>query len=527
MTQRWALVVLLALTACQSSTQASRQACYSIDDCGDNQTCFYGRCVDVGFGLTTVYAELNPPNDSRWLEQQVPYPLELADGFQDIRLLSSAPLTGRIRANDGTLLTGVLRIRPVSPAIPGRDLGRQTQVASHGFEVELLPGDKRITFEPGDDDKPPTQYWVSMGQESRDLELSYPEANKLRTFTGVVWQTNSLNTQAEGVRVVGHGTNPEQPGASLRSTTAVTDAEGEFSITFLPQIQELYVTVAPNPGINDGVPEVTFGPFDATSSTELGTLVLGIEPQKETVTVVIVDELGNRVGDANVLFEGSVGTQAGRFVVSDKSSDSGTVSALLLPGTYQVTVVPPRAEPHALATEVATIPNGDLRITLRPKVRLAGCVVESDGRTPVPNADVTLRRLDVPLPRIFTTTTQANGCYEDLVDPAIPAEDAQLQPALYELTVQPQANTGLPYFRQLIQIGESSVLDHDIQLYEPALVYGKVSDLNGMPLANVILAFYSLELGQPDEPVLVGVVSTLDGIRAGEFVLPVPVPPEE
>jgi hypothetical protein len=159
-------------------------------------------------------------------------------------------------------------------------------------------------------------------------------------------------------------------------------------------------------------------------------------------------------------------------------------------------------------------------------VRLAGCVKESDTVTAVDDAEITITRLNSPIPRVFRTSTRANGCYEVLVDPGTVGIDGEVTPAEYELTVQPGADTGLPFYRELMVVEDLEILTHDIQLYEPELVYGIVRDPNGAPLANVILAFYSTELGLPDEPVLVGVVSTLDGIRAGEFVLPVPIPPE-
>jgi len=534
MRRRLVIAALVALTACEGASEADAPTCFSIQDCEEDRTCFFGRCVEAGFGLTTVYSELTPPNDSPWLEQQLPHPLDL-EGFQELGLRASVPLSGAVRPGVAIdSLTGVMLVRATSQGVPGRDIVRQANVSTDGFELEVLPGLKALTFEPADDTKPPRDYWVDMGEVVRDQSFPYHTSAELAasTYHGVVLQADSLGSESWGARVVAFGSSPQHPDTVFRSTVATTNVDGEFEIILLPEASEFYVTVGPNPGVNDGVPEVTFGPYDAASGADLGNLSLGLEFD-QPVTVGVIDESGTPVRDANVLFEGSVGEFGGRFVVSGSSNDFGNVvdatdgaPVKLWFGDYTVTVAPQKSQPYALVSEVATVPNGDLTVTVQHKVRLAGCVKEDDTVTPVANADLTITRLNSPIPRVFRTSTRADGCYDVLVDPGTVDADEVLTAAEYELTVQPGADTGLPFYRELMLVLEERILTHDIQLYEPELVYGMVRDPNGMPLANVIIAFYSLELGLPDEPVLVGIVSTLDGIRAGEFVLPVPIPRE-
>jgi hypothetical protein len=516
------IAALAALFGCEGANEGDAPACFSIQDCEEGRTCFFGRCVEAGFGLTSVYSEITPPNDSPWLEQQLPRALAL-DGFQEIELRASVTLSGSVRPGlSSDSLPGVMLVRATGEGVPGRDLVRQTNVTETGFEVEVLPGRLELSFDPVDETKPPKDFTVEVGEDGRGRTFPYPTSDELAasTYHGRVLLANDSGAVSEGARVVGFGVNSEYPDATFRSTVAVTDANGEFDITFLPQVSAFDVRVGPNPGVNELIPEVTFESYDSAIN-DLENLILGIEFE-ESVAAVIVDELGNAVRDANVLFEGSVGALDGRFVVEESSDETGSVSAQLLPGDYEVTVAPQKSQPYALVSQTATIPNGNLVVTVQRKVRLAGCVFEDDNTTRVPDAEITLTRLDSAIPRVFRTVTTSDGCYDILVDPGTVDADEVLHRAEYELTVQPGADSGLPFFRELM-IVETDALTHDIQLYEPELVYGMVRDPYGLPLANAILAFYSTQL-RPDEPILVGVVSTLDGIRAGEFVLPVPVP---
>jgi hypothetical protein len=519
---------LAGVSACGETAPANAGGCFSILDCGDHEVCFYGRCVDTSFGVTTVFAELKPPSDTAWLEQHVPYPLDLG-GFQEIGLRQSTLLHGVVRPGGiGMPVPGEVSARPVSSVIPGRDIVRQANVTDAGFDLQVLPVEVEVSFEPSDDALPPKGYWIDMRAGSRNVNLSYPSTQELavNTLRGVVRPTDDVGAVSEGARVVGFASNSEHPASRLRSTVATTDANGEFEITFLPEADNFEIRVGPNPGSNENVPEVTFEGLIPTAG-DLGDLVLGIDPEQPLVTAVVLDDLDNAVADAHVVFEGSVGARAGRFVVSESSNDAGSVSTTLLAGDYRVTVAPQSSQPYALVTEAATIPNGnELELRVTRKVELAGCVHEfRSPEAPVPGADVTLTRLDSPVPRVFRTITAANGCFRVRVDPGGTEPSGEYLPAEYELTVQPSADAGLPFFRELVQVFDGDQLNHNIELYEPKLVYGMVRDPNGMPLANVIIGFFSLELGDAGEAVLVGVVSTHGGSRAGEFVLPVPEVP--
>ncbi len=530
---RRAAVLLLACASvgCEAAGDASRAvACFSIQDCRAGQVCFFAQCVDGGFGLTSVWAELTPPSDSGYLVQQVPEPLGVSEGLQEVFLREAITLTGRVSQDASPAqdsLAGVVRAASHDSVIPGRNLVRQAAVDVGGYELKVLPGLYTVSFEPRDEALPPKDWpGMKLDVDRAVQDLPYPAAAALVTIRGTVRPRSDVGTGVDGARISGSA-RTANPGEALRSTVTTTDSAGAFALSFLPGAEVFAVKVGPGT-TNPYVPTATVSELIPGAGNLLPDLILGVPSTIVEVEAVVVDEAGVKVPDASVLFDGfAVGEIQGQFVAAANTDGNGLASSELLPGEYRVTVAPQRTQPYALASQLETIDDqGDiLTVRLRGKVRVSGRLWEHGGVEPVTDAEITLSRVDAPLPRSFRTSVDANGRYAVDVDPGCLGDAGGLEPAVYELTVQPGEQTGLPLKRELIQVWDQPI-SHEIELYRPELVYGVVYDPFGAPLGDVVLAVYSLQLGEAAEPVLVGLVKTLTGPRAGEFVLPVPIPPE-
>lgn len=521
------MAALFCALGCSGKKSFSTKDCFSLTDCPGGDVCFFGKCVPPGYAISTVHAELSPPNDTPWLGQQMG-PIHLP-GFQHITLVEAVEFKGSVvvEGSETSKLSGTLEAISSDSIIPNRSIVRSTEVNASGFVLHVTPGIYSMTFVPKvsvqmpeaglSGLRPPHHYPELFVERDRTQNLPYPNDNDLVVVTGrMLYKPGSPVANAD---VFGQAENFNWPTLSLRSTHGYTNAQGDFLLVFPPMSENLSVTVRPatfDQG-NTFVPETTFSKLTTLDSPgSVGDLVLGVDMPGVAVHATITDGSGNAVENANVRFEGnSLGTAGGKYVAVGSTDAAGSVESMVFAGDYRVVVAPPLSKPQALTVTSKTIPNGEfVDVQVRSKVRLSGRVLTHAGRA-VSRATVTARLRKGSIPRTFETTTMSGGYYDLDVDPGFS----------YEIVVQPDLGSGLPRYRKLIQVDDASVQEQDFSLCERELVYGRVYAPNGNPAANVVVAFYSLELGDNQDPMLVGVVQTLDGSRAGEFVLPVPVPP--
>ena len=297
-------------------------------------------------------------------------------------------------------------------------------------------------------------------------------------------------------------------------TAATTDAYGVYRIAFPPYASVFDLTVGP--GTNLLVPETTKTGLTITTSPEtVDDIFLGVTDHV-SVTAVVKDSTGNPVSRATVVFDGAIGD--GRFMTRGDTSDQGDVKQgdnkpELWPGEYLVTVAPFRTDPWALSTATIDITSTDpVELYVSEKVAITGIVAAFDG-SPVSGATLTVTRKNAALSRQFATTTGTDGSYALAIDPGDSLGDAE-----YEVTVQPSLQSRLPLFFERIRVSSAN-LQHDIRLYDSTLAAGHVLDPGGVALADIIIAFYSTDLGGPNMPLLVGVGRTNE---LGEFVIPLP-----
>ncbi len=531
------LAALAAVAAgCSGEQDQALEECFTIADCPGDDICFLGSCVEPGYSIQSVHAELTPPANTPYLAQQTREPLNLRMGYQRLSLSSSVTLSGRVMQG-GTSVTGTLVARAPG-AIPGHRIVRQTSVASGGFSLEVTPDTYDLEFIPSFVDDalaplPPLSFRNVELLSNQSADLPYPLDSELVTVHGRVLYSSSVSTAVEGAIV---SATSDTPDGKVSSSIAVTDSSGGYTLVLPPGAEVLSVRI--RPGDNPLVPE-TLAVVQRTSGDpmRLEDVVLGVSNPELRVGAEVVDENDQPVSGASILFEGIVGPLQGRFVATAVTTTSGLVASdsggdvSLLPGNYRVTVVPLQTGDAPLSlssTGLGTIDTNQSGrvLVVKPQVRVRGVVRDTRGN-PVANARVAfaLRELTLPLTaelgnepplaREYSVTTSSNGSYSLWVDRGEADDDAE-----YEVIVEPEQRSALPRHRELLRVGTGD-LQHDIHLFPASFIYGQVRSPGGNRLAGVLLAFYSVELGSADAPLLVGVAQTSTD---GEFVVPLPTP---
>ncbi len=515
-------VGVLSLSGCQFSDSSSYAECFSYTDCAEEDVCFLGRCVDGNYAITDVDTELTPPANTPYLTQQTSYPQgDNADGWQ-ILLAEPLKLYGNVVAEGSILgsdsVTGQLVATQLDGAIDGRAVIRETTVTSEGFNLNLLNGSYRFLFIPSKTELPPVEYH-RLGLPITDggqFDIPYPATNELIQLTGRIRFSETLATPVAGASVSGSAL--DSGGNVLTSTTDISGDDGTFQIAFPPGALSISVTV--RPGENTLLPEVSFSNLELTTLPEsqilsTGDLALGISDEGFLdLSANIRSSNGEPISGATVIFEGEVANN-GTYSTTGSSLADGSITSVLLPGEYKITVSPPRSQSEALTVYSLSIPtSGDVLLTLNDKVLISGYLHNHDGQS-VAGARIACRRRGSVTQRMFNTTSNESGYFEALVDPGTPED-----PAVYELSVEPDLSSGLPRYFELMYVSDHDI-QNDIRLYEPTFLYGRVLTPESEPLAEVILAFYSRDLGDDGRPLLVGVVQSDFN---GEFVLPLPTP---
>lgn len=520
---------LLWTTACAQTDMLASESreCFNIDDCGGSRVCFLGACVEPGYSLSEIYAELQPPNSSPWLAQTTPEPLLLSEGFASLQLQPAVTVAGRFATED-VLLAGTVWARRDTPI---REVTRQAAVADNRFELNVVAGTYSLRFEPQSGETTVRQPPLAMGRrqlssEAR-IEIEYPPQRDWLQVSGDVRWAEPVNTGITGALVWVTGRGPS--GSAWRSSTAQTQ-QGRFEVVLPPGAERFDLTI--QPGNNPEVPELTVEDVPVAESTEstyeLSPVDFGVAPPRALAAVVQTADTGAPLEGATVTFAGQVGVGERRadHRVSGSTDAAGRIVGvatervrLLAPGEYTVTIAPRPSSPYALQTESIQLqkdapPPEPLTFSLKRKATLSGTVRSADGQ-PVVDAKISAKLRGSDVTRELKTSTGADGSYAIDVAPRRPGFEAT-----YEVWVEPQRTDGLPRHRELVKM-QSGDTQHDIRLHPATFVFGSVQTPGGEPAADVLLAFYSLDLGTQAEPLLVGVGQTNSN---GEFVVPVPTP---
>lgn len=504
------LAAALLGAGCGAKDAGPAVQCFSYEDCGPDEICFYGACREAGYTISLVWAELTPPGPSGLLRQQITSPFDLSSGGDlDLRLQATLPLTGTVR----DLAAGTLQARRVE-SIPGRPLSYEAPLDVAGFTLPLTAGAYDLRLAPADTRLPTAVFpGQSVAAPQAPLELSYPTA--LRVLTGrVVWEALAA-TGVSGAQVQAFSASGEA------SSIDASSEDGSYRIAFVPGADSAPLALRLSPGpANPWVPTVEQVVAQVPLDGVLPDLMIGAASTSLVSRGVVYGASGAPVAGAQVVFTASIGNGVYRALAFTGAEQPGqtpglVTAGLLVPGDYAITIVPPLLGPDAATTIFTAVPvNGhSWELTLPPRVRLSGHVLCAAGR-PVAAAEVIATRwslsgaLDPSYLRAWQTRTAADGTYSLLLDPGD-----------YELLVIPSLASGEARLRKLVRIEVDQAVN--LQLYPAAFAYGAVRSASGGSLAGVTVELYSLELAPGDEPLLVG---RGQSDANGEFFIPVPNP---
>lgn len=520
------IVLTFGVYDCQNSTQDfSALACINIDDCLGDEVCFLGSCVNPGFSFNELYAEITPPNNSTYLPQQLPNTIQLNAGKQHLTLAPPVRFSGQIVEPTTPLqLTGSLHTTS-DGFIPGRPIVREILVSQTGFDATMMPGDYDVVFVPDISfaELPSHSYFCGAArlnlQQDLQQDLTYPPPIESVVVEGrLLYNLTQLQSVVAGasIRGLSYDATCDQ---TLASTTTTSDAEGRFILAFPPGTETFSIEVKPLAGSNTQIPEKIFGGL-STSQLNSGLLPdLSLEVASPVATEIVVHGWDNgvateAVADAEITVVGLVGSasEPGIYTTTLRTNPQGSTGNVnLIPGEYTITVAPLVAGPYARGRLVQTLTNGGtIELFVPLKVLVEGTLYSADSN-PVTGAKILASLQELDVRREFRTTTDDQGRYSLLVDPG------ETTDAIYEFSIEPKANSGLPRHREFVSLSGSTT--QDFHLYRPTFVFGDVRLADQKAAAQAIIAFYSLELSANGTPLLVGLTQTNDD---GEFVLPVP-----
>jgi hypothetical protein len=316
--------------------------------------------------------------------------------------------------------------------------------------------------------------------------------------------------------------------ASWPPTTTVSDANGVFSTRTLPGATAFDVRALAPPAGELVLPEATFAGIVAQSDV-LPDLRLRLPAAPVGFNVTLLAPGGGPLSEATVLISGTVsgGSELGPFSQTGVADANGCAALRLYPGSYRLTVVPaPGGNIAAVAQRFCVLTGADVptgcalpvgeggNLTLQaPSPLSVSGVVQSNVGQAVRGARVQLTLLEEPAHRVFADVTDATGAYALAVDP--PSADPTVT---YAVEVEPPPDSGMPRYLDYTQISSTAPVHHDMRLFTPSFVHGRIYDADHVPQPNVGLAFY-VQRTSSGEPLLVGVGQSS---AAGEFAVPLP-----
>ncbi len=222
-----------------------------------------------------------------------------------------------------------------------------------------------------------------------------------------------------------------------------------------------------------------------------------IDTDDDPVANVSAELVSMNVSDAYDLPTGSLAARGITETTSD-GDDFGRFEAWLLPGEYELTLLPPPGSPLAIQRHQLTLSPDSPPVLdsqtfiLRERELLLGEVVSPEGE-PFPFADVSVipdRSLpalvgfpaEAAFARTETETSDVDGTFSIFIDPG-----------QFDLIVRPPRDTGFPWtlVRGLERVEEMESLGA-LEVARPALLRGSVMDADDAALEGATIRAYAL-----------------------------------
>ena len=325
------------------------------------------------------------------------------------------------------------------------------------------------------------------------VELAYPPFDTVCTsmfagcsLSGTV--VNSATEPQEGLQVRA----VESASGRVVSSTAVTDAEGNFQIVTSPdteafvlrvtggEARPLFPTVSVDPALLPPGETVRIRVPDAQMVTYRGTVQTeGGEGVGATLTFQSED-----VFDEAVMLRGS-------FRTSTSTNPDGSFEVELLAGTYEIVVSPTAGTYAPVADSLritppmtgAPIVSGQLFIT--PERAVLGGTVRTASGEPFPGVQLEAVALgiqaddEMPRAAIYNRSSEAASRDDDGLF------DLRLDVGVYDIFVKPPAESKYGWLvMPSYTVGSLRTLANPFEIDPPVPVQGMIRDANGAPIPN-------------------------------------------
>ena len=514
-------VALASATACSKNAQVPAAtgtggtgdvACGSDAQCSAG-VCLGGKCIPRTTIAPTWAVEIRPPSYSaaplteRTDLSDLPSPLSLkTDAAVDIAVTFNASTPDAIPSSAHVVLA-VPSLIGGRPALTFESDVNFSVIKLHAAEavlarnatVDLTP------LSPSDQQSPPFSFVI-------DTLALY---NTLTIPTDNVWLRGILRDAIDQVPSSAFTARAYQQGRLVSNvaiiTPAGTNADGSFRLAIPAAATKTPVTVELSPQSTSPTDPWFTSDDWSLENLDMGVITLPTYQKPQTFLIAVQGDRGEAIDNAFIRAATALTPQAGG--VTHFSQDgltgptgetpAGSVQLPLIPGTattarsYDLAIIPSAGTPFTIACAARGVTAGGTNaspaavqpivVSRRPVV--SGSVTNASG-SPVANVVVTARR-DPETARVCTTANAAatGPTTISTTTNAMGAFALALDQGAYQLDYDPPAGSWMPRFSQYNQAvsGDETRL---VQLPQPALLEGQVSDADDKPLADTTIRIF-------------------------------------
>lgn len=444
----------------------------------------------------TLTLRILPPEDSGLVEQHITsVPIDSQSSFGDIYLEQPTTVTGRTYYSGETRVGVASRIvfRNLS-GIADDPVVEVVGTESDGnFTIDLLPGTYSVTVSPDGELIPPFRIEeLSVSGGNLIYEIPVPRPSDYFTISGTVIRAQPSETESEyddvqqaGPLVGASVVLVSDVSGGAVSTEAQTDVEGHFSVFVPPGSRTVTIRLGPTE-TNELVPNLELESYLLSETTDLGDIAVEwSNPIEITGSVLGQNGETNLLAEATVFFDQTFDT--GTFVQVAYADANGAFSSSVIPGDYEITVVPPSdAEYGAATTQLNLEENSQVDLVSTRKHALFGFLDLPTADSPE-NISICSEPTGFSVSSISLsqscTTTDTSGAYLLYVHPGtqritIVAPDTMgVAPRMADInTINEDIQLSIEL--ELAYVAEGRVLSPDGQPVDDALIDVYV-DLNG------------------------------------------------
>jgi hypothetical protein len=468
----------------------------------------------------TLSLHVTPPPESGLLEQHfADIEVEPNSLLRDFALRESTLVTGQTffpqEPPEGLLpVPATLHFR----SLDGPDSLPPVETDEDGqFAMNLVPGNYQVTVLVDAFELPPVRVAeLEVPSTTLVFNVPLPQPEDLYELTGwivrqrpdsEVEDSDDLEVPVAGARVwlISETT------AARVSTFGATDVDGAFTVRVLPTEGQYEIRVSP--GENLQVPEVRLGPVEVSQSADLGVWIAGEWSDPVTVHGSVQGVNGDTVllAQATVFFDRTI--EAGGISRVTQTDEGGEFEITVIPGDYEVTLVPPADDDYGAATfeeETVAADSGDQNYDVTQKPELQGIVTGPSGM-PIAGCLVTSEPIG------YTVTSLSLSSASTVTDDDTGGYILPVHSGPQRVIVQPPYGIGLsPLIVSSVSISDENRW-REFTLASARTVTGRVLVPDGTPLVGARIEVF-VEL--PDELLRLVEVET---DSTGTFTIELPV----